>query len=559
MSLEGLSFFEMDSSAEKISSLKGHIYPDAEGGFEHSKLQVDKRDPYIRQHYLNIQKKNSIVFPPTHLSSKIFSIHNTSDAQVKSMLPRLKSFGEFVIYGYDTTPILIDDEKQLVPFLQANVASLTFPRTFDQVIQLFKGFHIIETMRKTDIFDNPLSYYEIKLSSQDTKVKECANVYRILTDKHPEKKYEIGTNLYDPLPNHWGQRKLLLSEIEFITLYYQQPKRKSKMLMVYAGGAPGDHDPYLLSLFPDMHLVCYDPNPYNKHLQDLAKTPNARVKLFNQYFTDEVAQSWNPKNNKTLKDIDVIFCCDIRTVNEESVTDEKVVDENQAWQENWYYLMDPFMTMFKFRLPWQPGYTEYMSGDIYLQAYAPVRSTETRLITFGPQVPKKKYENQKYENQMFYFNCVERSITEFKVPLSDKTLERIGMNRHYDNACELYIIMMYFESFLGKTPTEEEIAQMSIDISHKISSHRTLKSGMPLKPVEVKILVFLQEQGKLDKSIGIRDMTRTMFNTEVRKPDNAKLIEENFEKIRLGYRHIMRFFSHVKESYNRSAIFKISS
>lgn len=36
--------------------------------------------------------------------------------------------------------------------------------------------------------------------------------------------------------------------------------------------------------------------------------------------------------------------------------------------------------MLKFRLPWRPGETEYLAGEVRLQPYAKPRSTETRLL-----------------------------------------------------------------------------------------------------------------------------------------------------------------------------------
>ena len=44
---------------------------------------------------------------------------------------------------------------------------------------------------------------------------------------------------------HWGQRKLLLSEIEFLTLYAAPGD-----LVLYAGAAPGGHIPYLARPLP---------------------------------------------------------------------------------------------------------------------------------------------------------------------------------------------------------------------------------------------------------------------------------------------------------------------
>ena len=57
---------------------------------------------------------------------------------------------------------------------------------------------------------------------------------------------------------HWGQRKLLFSEIEFLTLYGHLAKT-----VVYAGAAPGTHINYLSKeLFPEHKWVLVDPAPF---------------------------------------------------------------------------------------------------------------------------------------------------------------------------------------------------------------------------------------------------------------------------------------------------------
>ena len=54
-----------------------------------------------------------------------------------------------------------------------------------------------------------------------------------------------------------AQRKLLLSEIEFLTMYAEPEDT-----MVYAGAAPGNHTEYLSSLFPLVNMVLVDPNKF---------------------------------------------------------------------------------------------------------------------------------------------------------------------------------------------------------------------------------------------------------------------------------------------------------
>ena len=48
---------------------------------------------------------------------------------------------------------------------------------------------------------------------------------------------------------HWGQMKLLLCEIEFLTRYSTNAKT-----VLYVGAAPGTHIVYLMQLFPHLNL-----------------------------------------------------------------------------------------------------------------------------------------------------------------------------------------------------------------------------------------------------------------------------------------------------------------
>lgn len=76
---------------------------------------------------------------------------------------------------------------------------------------------------------------------------------------------------------HWGQRKLLLSEIEFLTLYSEPG-----ITVVYAGAAPGTHIGYLSRLFPEVsRFVLVDPSPFTCQ-------PSDRIVVRNEYMTTEV-------------------------------------------------------------------------------------------------------------------------------------------------------------------------------------------------------------------------------------------------------------------------------
>ena len=76
---------------------------------------------------------------------------------------------------------------------------------------------------------------------------------------------------------HWGQRKLLLSEIEFLARFSEPG-----ITCVYAGAAPGTHIPYLTQLFPEVaRFVLVDPSPF------ICK-PSERIVVRQEFFTAEV-------------------------------------------------------------------------------------------------------------------------------------------------------------------------------------------------------------------------------------------------------------------------------
>ena len=67
--------------------------------------------------------------------------------------------------------------------------------------------------------------------------------------------------------NHWGQRKLLLCEVEFLSAFIPLLRARTpppkRIVVVYAGAAPGTHIPYLFDLFDnktgDLQFALFDP------------------------------------------------------------------------------------------------------------------------------------------------------------------------------------------------------------------------------------------------------------------------------------------------------------
>ena len=146
---------------------------------------------------------------------------------------------------------------------------------------------------------------------------------------------------------HWGQRKLLLSEMEFLNLYGHLSN-----LVVYAGAAPGTHMNYLVDAFPTHRFVCVDPARFSIR-------PNARVELRNELFTDEMAREFERAR--------CLFICDIRSADSSADNADDVevhVEEDMLAQQQWHMLMRPVKSLLKFRLPWNPGATSCVAATI---------------------------------------------------------------------------------------------------------------------------------------------------------------------------------------------------
>lgn len=207
---------------------------------------------------------------------------------------------------------------------------------------------------------------------------------------------------------HHGQRKLLLSEIEFFTTYAKDCLFSG--FVVYVGAAEGRHIKQLLDMFRYLHFHLYDTTKFDESLYE-----ENRVLIYNRYFTDDDAKLWCDIKNET--NVNVFFISDIRTANpgngqgkdNPQQVEIKVADDMNN-QMNWHILMKPTKSLLKFRLPWKKPddnpHTKYLDGDVYLPVWGPQTTSEARLVPNGDTT--KWWDSQKYEGQMFHFNTVTR-------------------------------------------------------------------------------------------------------------------------------------------------------
>ena len=314
---------------------------------------------------------------------------------------------------------------------------------------------------------------------------EKIDFFRKLTDKIPRAKYhrrnrDIKNNL------HWGQRKLLLSEIEFLTLFYQSDTYKKNpekpIYIIYAGSSPGTHIKYLWTLFPEVFFVLYDPREFDPVIT--GKFTAKHIHTHVQLFLDETASEWQSVDHQ---DKHVLLVSDIRTSELDTMEPDEVerhIYQDNQWQKQWWQIMEPAMAMFKFRLPWDEKTTEYPEGDIYLQIFPPLTSTETRLIVHDPNAPTKIYDHKEYEERMFRFNTVERSQEYDNILEEIPEEKKEGLTNQYDSVGEIQVLENYIllmNPGLSRKDIITTIIEMSKLISKNLSAKRTLESDQPLK------------------------------------------------------------------------------
>lgn len=298
---------------------------------------------------------------------------------------------------------------------------------------------------------------------------------RILGDHVPRREYvptisnPAGSIVRKGL--HFGQRKLLLSEVEFLSTLIDaftiqmesrdlhKDKKKSlkslsndscsakvsfpedkAVLVVYAGAANGQHLPFLFTLFPNVKFILIDPAPFCYALQEISKQKNGPVvSLISDLCTAELCSKLYETHHKAFR---IILVSDIRSgaprnmkTNAEHTA---VILNDNALQEEWCRALQAEWAMLKFHPPYPaqknsaspqydpedhtPDCIDYLGGACLLGVWAPKSSTEVRLVVHGPfpqpSSVRHQYSCIGHEQQCYFYNCNERYH-------SDCTAERV--------------------------------------------------------------------------------------------------------------------------------------
>jgi cap2 methyltransferase len=331
---------------------------------------------------------------------------------------------------------------------------------------------------------------QVKRNTPHQRYEINAGFHRILAEDAPEMTHAQSNDAVKTVV-HWSQRKLLMAEIEFLTM--MEDSVLANAVVIYAGAAPGTHIPYLMSLFPTVSFVLVDPKRFCTELRAL-EAPT--LILVNKLFTDDLAK----RLKRQYDDKNILFVSDIRTANPDRMLDfevEACVKADMKNQMRWHQILDPHRSMLKFRLPWNvPGSryeetTEYLDGDIYFPVWGPRTTTECMLITkhgagrirdTGLKRSRtvvtglRTYNNKKYESQNLYFHRVLRPSL-YDHQYYGNSVE--GIDHCYDCRAELEILYKYdarFRNFPEKRSSWSDVKNMSEEISKKLDKTRTLQT-----------------------------------------------------------------------------------
>ena len=201
---------------------------------------------------------------------------------------------------------------------------------------------------------------------------------------------------------HIGQRKLLLSEVQFLTKYKMR-------YCIYAGSAPGHKTHLLSSMFPQIKFILVDPNKFElkinhrgrqtthrkirhedivhiyhdyptrsntwgrnkkisqmnpaeiKNMVSFIKSSRHKIFIIEDYYTSQISEIFSGLSRTS-------FISDIRSNvgNAEFPSDFDII-WNTSMMYNWIYTLRPDVSMIKFRLPY---FEEPESVDKYMDSFS---------------------------------------------------------------------------------------------------------------------------------------------------------------------------------------------
>jgi len=253
-------------------------------------------------------------------------------------------------------------------------------------------------------------------------------VQRFLKADSPRKLY-VGQEYGVSNPIHYGQRKLLLAEIEFLMLFMKTDSFRAlkNPTVIYVGAAPGKHLLFFWKNIDTTKLrwILFDSASFHPDVIAFAKANPNRVTIVNDFFTEQTARQYCCPENPPIVISDLRI---MRIQTDKEYQLQRVADLNL--QRRIYEIIKPSAMSFKFALPYPehadvPFFIGWPNDVQHVQCWAPHHSTETRLFVFGSDAKIRPYNCLVYEEQMAYYNDIVRKT---EVELKDPILAR-----HYDS------------------------------------------------------------------------------------------------------------------------------
>jgi hypothetical protein len=287
----------------------------------------------------------------------------------------------------------------------------------------------------------------------------------------------------------WGQLKLMISEVWFLTEYWLKSKRRSENpIIVYAGAADGRHIGLLSSqFFPEAEFHLYDSRPFKVKASE-------KVHLYHRYFEMVDAQRWADHQKRHGN---VYLISDIRTADYkimEERQNEAAIDSDNHKQQEWHQTINPVASLLKFRphyaYPFLPKTYRYLKGKLFKQAWAPQTSTECRLVP-DPSNEEIDYDVEKYGNQMFHHNTVIREKHTFPNPFdgTSNPIDPPNLINDFDSTSHIIVLKEYLSTRTGKSVKSEEVLHLSRCLLCSLTEHLSPEDKFTLAQLRNGIIV----------------------------------------------------------------------
>lgn len=261
--------------------------------------------------------------------------------------------------------------------------------------------------------------------------------------------YRTSKAVHDITTEYWGTRKLLLTDIEFLTNY----ARDQKYLVIYIGAAPGLHINFLSTLFPTLEFVLVD----RKRIET-KKTNNIYIR--SGEFMDDIVKEYSKSRR------DLLLICDVHSFGtQDDLDDNMLLDMNN--QMKWHQSLKPIASLLTIHFPQRKNRIRFLKGDVIFEPWSSRHPNSCRLVALKG-ANDFEYDSRQLKSSMAYFQS-ELRTTYYEHDLEDSNDD--GLDHCYDCRCEIFILSQYLEKIqdVKKPHLLSSVSTMSAKIAQNIN------------------------------------------------------------------------------------------